>query len=118
MPVPRQSPTPSRPAPGCAERCCGRRQELRTGDIFRIGRRASVQFAGERGLIFRMISVDRRPCPHGWVWLTGYELGQHGEAVAKREIFVQLSGLHPLWPRPASNQPDRYPTPGQSGATK
>lgn len=61
--------------------------------MFTIGRAASVQFAGKRGFTFRLAGVDQRPSAHGWVWLTGYALNARGEAVAKREIFVQLSGL-------------------------
>ncbi|MFG1917443.1 hypothetical protein [Micromonospora sp. NPDC048898] len=61
--------------------------------MFKIGRRASVQFAGERGLVFRLTAVEDRLTSHGWVWLSGYELDRRGTAVARREIFVQLAGL-------------------------
>ena len=36
--------------------------------------------------------MDDRPTYHGWVWLTGYVLNDRGDAVDKREIFVQQAG--------------------------
>lgn len=65
------------------------------GDLLVIDGRASVQFAGERALTFRIVSVSDQPTYEGWVWLTGYVLDRRDDAVAKREIFVQLSGLRP-----------------------
>nr|WP_231394216.1 hypothetical protein [Micromonospora vinacea] len=63
--------------------------------------RASVQFAGDRALTFRVVSVCDRPTYEGWVWLTGYVLNRRGNAIAKREVFVQLAGLRPA-PVPAA----------------
>ncbi|MFC0505716.1 hypothetical protein [Micromonospora costi] len=63
------------------------------GDLLRIDGRASVQFAGDRALTFRVVSVPDRQTYPGWVWLTGYVLNRRGEATAKREIYVQLAGL-------------------------
>ncbi|TDC40823.1 hypothetical protein E1166_14035 [Micromonospora sp. KC213] len=77
--------------------------------MFTIGRRASVQFVGERGFPFRLVAVDQRPTSHGWVWLTGYELNRRGEAVAKREIFVQLSGLQYGRAGVPANRSSRFP---------
>ncbi|WP_422739896.1 hypothetical protein ACN263_12130 [Micromonospora sp. WMMD729] len=56
--------------------------------------RASVQFSGERALWLRVTSICDKPTYPGWVWLTGYsiDLGT-GEALARREIFAQISGL-------------------------
>ena len=48
-----------------------------------------MQFAGDRALRLRLVSVDPRPTYHGWVWLTGYVLNDKGLAVDKREVFVQ-----------------------------
>lgn len=107
MPMTRRSPSPSAPR-GCTARCCRRRQELRPGDIFTIDRQASIQFGGDRRLIFRLTSVDQKTTCHGWVWLNGYELNQRGEAVGKREIFVQLAGLRAVQPRVPNNRPSRY----------
>ncbi|MFD0822861.1 hypothetical protein ACFQ0D_32085, partial [Micromonospora zhanjiangensis] len=96
MATSRRSSASSDPArDGCTERCCRRRLELRPGDVFRLDRRASVQFGGERELLFRLTSVSHKSGCHGWVWLTGYELGPTGEALARREVFVQLAGLQP-----------------------
>ena len=63
------------------------------GDLLRIDGRASVQFAGDRALTFRVVSICDRPTYAGWVWLTGYVINRRGRATAKREIYVQLAGL-------------------------
>lgn len=91
VPASRQPAKPA--AQWCSARCCQPREQLRSGDVLTIGRSASVQFAGDRGFTFRLTAVDQQPTAHGWVWLTGYVLDKRGKAVAKREIFVQLSGL-------------------------
>jgi hypothetical protein len=72
----------------------------RPGDLLIVDRAASVQFAGERALRLRVVSVCDRPTYDGWIWLTGYVLGRRDEAVARREIFVQLAGLRPAPARP------------------
>ncbi|MFY1700153.1 hypothetical protein ACN28G_29690 [Micromonospora sp. WMMA1923] len=65
------------------------------GDLVFLGRRASVQFGGDRGLWLRVMSVCDKPTYHGWVWLTGYVIDRAtGEATGRREVFVQLAGLH------------------------
>jgi hypothetical protein len=63
------------------------------GDLLVVDGRASVQFAGDRALTFRVVSVSDQPTYAGWVWLTGYVLDRRGEATVKREIYVQLAGL-------------------------
>jgi hypothetical protein len=70
------------------------RYEPKPGDVLVIDRRASVQFA-VNVLIFRVIRVDQRATYDGWVWLLGYSLTPKGEAIEKREIFVQRTGLRP-----------------------
>ncbi|GGM51643.1 hypothetical protein GCM10011608_40710 [Micromonospora sonchi] len=65
------------------------------GDLLIVDRNASVQFAGDRALTFRVVSVSDRPTYHGWIWLTGYVLNRRGDAIGKREIYVQLAGLRP-----------------------
>lgn len=71
------------------------------GDLLRIDGRASVQFAGDRALTFRVVSVCDRPTYAGWIWLTGYVLNRRGQATAKREIYVQLAGLRRATSTPA-----------------
>ncbi|MEU4780563.1 hypothetical protein [Micromonospora sp. NPDC023633] len=71
------------------------------GDLLVVDGRASVQFAGDRALTFRVVSVADQPTYAGWIWLTGYVLDRRGEATAKREIYVRLAGL-----RPATSTPD------------
>lgn len=67
----------------------------RPGDVLLLGRAASVQFA-TAPIRFRVIGVDPRPTYQGWIWLSGYQLDQQGEAVARREVFVQIAGIHVL----------------------
>jgi hypothetical protein len=69
---------------------------LKPGEIVRIGAAASVQFAGDRALTLRVIRVHDWPTYHGWCWLDGYVLDQRGEAVERRELYVQLAGLRRL----------------------
>ncbi len=71
---------------------------VRQGDLLRVDRRASVQFAGGRELTFRVIAIGARPTYEGWAWLTGYVLNEQGEAVERREIYVQRDGLYVLRP--------------------
>jgi hypothetical protein len=73
-----------------------RTPEPKPGDVLSVGPEASVQFAGERRLRFRVISVDRKWTYEGWVWLTGYVIDSSGDAVERREIFVQRRGLYRL----------------------
>lgn len=63
------------------------------GDLLIVDGRASVQFAGDRALTFRVVSVCDQPTYAGWIWLTGYVLNRRGQATGKREIYVQLAGL-------------------------
>ena len=73
-----------------------RTPEPKPGDVLLIGAQASVQFAGDRRIRFRVISVDRKPTYHGWIWLTGYVIDDRRYAAERREIFVQRRGLHRL----------------------
>ena len=63
----------------------------RSGDVIRVTREASVQFASP--LLFRVIRVHDWSTYDGWAWLDGYELNPAGEAIDRRSIFVQVSGL-------------------------
>ncbi|MDG4773515.1 hypothetical protein [Solwaraspora sp. WMMD792] len=73
-----------------------RAPEPRPGDVLVVGGEASVQFAGERRLRFRVISVDPKPTYEGWLWVTGYVIDKSGDAAERREIFVQRQGLFRL----------------------
>jgi hypothetical protein len=59
---------------------------------------ASVQFAAP--LLFRVIRVHDWPTYEGWIWLDGYELNSAGDAVERRSIFVQVSGLRQVGKAP------------------
>ncbi|HLL64318.1 MAG TPA: hypothetical protein VK453_01070 [Micromonosporaceae bacterium] len=69
-----------------------------SGEVLRVTSAASVQFA--EPLLFRMIRVHDWPTYDGWVWLDGYELNSIGDAVQRRSIFVQLTGLQRAFFRP------------------
>lgn len=73
-------------------------RQLRAGDLVHVTRAASVQFG--KPIMFRLIRVLDRPTFDGWLWLDGYQLNEKGDAVARREIFVQRVGLWKL-PAPA-----------------
>lgn len=63
----------------------------RAGEILHVTREASVQFATP--IFFRVIRVHDWPTYDGWLWLDGYQLNAAGDAVERRSIFVQISGL-------------------------
>lgn len=68
----------------------------RPGDVFFVGRAASVQFAGDRAITVRVIRVDQRITYVGYVWIYVYVLDPDYCAVERRSIFVQVAGLrHP-----------------------
>ncbi|WP_422771578.1 hypothetical protein ACN28C_00045 [Plantactinospora sp. WMMC1484] len=85
----------------------------RPGMVVYVGAAASVQFGGGRALLFRVTRVSEKPTYHGWCWLTGYTLDEVGEAVERREIYVQLAGLRPVRPRP--REPKRAPATSNRG---
>ncbi|MGC4886357.1 hypothetical protein [Micromonospora sp. NBC_01392] len=89
------------------------------GDVLYVNRGASVQFGGDRALIFRVIKISGELVHHDWIWLTGYVLDQAGNALARREIFVQKAGLlRADPPRAVVRQPRRKPaaaTPAKDG---
>ncbi|GAA4594934.1 hypothetical protein BJY16_001490 [Actinoplanes octamycinicus] len=68
----------------------------RAGDVLHVGGAASVQFAGDRALMFRVIRVDPRLTYAGWLWIDGYVLGPTGDATERRLIFVRRDGLKKL----------------------
>jgi hypothetical protein len=63
----------------------------RSGDVLRVTRAASVQFA--EPMKFRVIRVHDWQTYDGWTWLDGYQLDAGGDAVERRSIFVQIDGL-------------------------
>jgi hypothetical protein len=63
----------------------------RSGEVIRVTRAASVQFAAP--MLFRVIRVHDWSTYDGWAWLDGYELNTSGDAVDRRSIFVQVGGL-------------------------
>lgn len=67
---------------------------LKPGELLLVDRRASVQFA--EPIWFRLIRHVPRPTYEGWAWLDGYQLNGVGDAIERREIFVQLAGLRVL----------------------
>ncbi|MFI2407472.1 hypothetical protein ACH47V_23760 [Micromonospora chersina] len=68
---------------------------MKAGDLLHITRAASVQFVNP--MWFRLVKVLAERHPYdGWIWLDGYQLNDRGDAVARREIFVQTAGLRKL----------------------
>lgn len=65
----------------------------RGGDLVYVDRSASVQFAGQAAIYFRVIRAHDWPTYEGWCWLDGYEVDKDGKATDRRSIFVQLAGL-------------------------
>ncbi|MFC3384866.1 hypothetical protein [Couchioplanes azureus] len=70
----------------------------RSGDVIHVTKAASVQFSSP--MLFRVIRVHDWPTYEGWIWLDGYELNSSGDAVERRSIFVQLSGLRQVGKAP------------------
>ena len=70
----------------------------RSGDVIQVTKAASVQFAAP--MLFRVIRVHDWPTYEGWIWLDGYELNMAGDAVERRSIFVQVSGLRAVGKAP------------------
>ncbi len=70
-----------------------------SGDLFVVGPAASVQFV--RPIMFRVIRVLDLITYDRWTWLEGYELDNKGQAVRRRQIFVQPAGLRKVNERPA-----------------
>jgi len=77
----------------------------RAGDILLITRAASVQF--QTPMLFRVIRVHDWPTYTGWLWLDGYQLDAVGDAVERRSIFVQASGLQRAAPPARRPRPRR-----------
>ncbi|MEV4490680.1 hypothetical protein AB0K04_11260 [Micromonospora coxensis] len=75
------------------------------GDLLIVDGAASVQFAGDRALRLRVVSVGADEPYPGWLWLTGYVLDRQDRAVAKREVYVQLAGLRAAASVEASTRP-------------
>ncbi|ADU06424.1 hypothetical protein ML5_0882 [Micromonospora sp. L5] len=98
---------------------------LKAGDLLHVTRAASVQFG--KPIIFRLIRVLPYPTYDRWAWLDGYQLNEKGDAVERREIFVQPEGLRklaeakpspaPLAPRLAPRKAPAQTSPRRTRAT-
>ncbi|SCL39426.1 hypothetical protein GA0074692_5359 [Micromonospora pallida] len=86
---------------------------LRAGDLLHITRAASVQFVTP--IAFRLIRVLDLPTFDGWLWLDGYQVDKKGDAVARREIFVQRAGLRKLPPSIPAPWPVSRGRPSRTG---
>jgi hypothetical protein len=69
------------------------RRPLVTGHVLLLDREASVQFVTP--IMVRLVRVLPRETYEGYVWLDVYELNAAGDAVARRELFVQIAGIKP-----------------------
>jgi hypothetical protein len=88
----------------------------RSGDLLRIGKAASVQFAADRGFPARVVRVLDWPCDAGYVWLDVYQLSPAGDAVDRRQIYVRVDGLR-LLPTLGRTAPVTRPPGNRSGVT-
>jgi hypothetical protein len=84
------------------------------GDVVHVGARASVQFSAQSAITLRVIHVHQRPTYHGWCWLDGYQLDANGDAVERREIFVQTAGLVRVGPSPRRTPTNGWPSAAQT----
>lgn len=68
-------------------------EELRIGQLVYVTEKASVQFV-VNPILFRIALIHHeRSTYDGWIWLNGYQLDHHYDAVERREIWVQPAGL-------------------------
>ncbi|WFE38776.1 hypothetical protein [Micromonospora sp. WMMD998] len=63
----------------------------KVGDLVQVTRAASPQFV--KPIMFRVIRQLEWTTYDGWVWLDGYQLDRHGDAVARRSLFVKPAAL-------------------------
>ncbi|MEV4825111.1 hypothetical protein [Micromonospora sp. NPDC049274] len=65
---------------------------MKAGDVVLLTTAASVQFL--RPIFVRVIrEFPERYTYEGWVWIDGYDLNAAGDAVARRELYVNRDGL-------------------------
>lgn len=83
------------------------------GDVVYVGPRASVQFAAQSAITVRVIHVNQGLTYDGWCWLDGYQLDANGDAVERREIFVQTAGLVRVSPSPRPVPRNGWPNAAQ-----
>ncbi|MBO4162503.1 hypothetical protein [Micromonospora antibiotica] len=80
---------------------------VRSGDVLRLSRAASVQFV--RPITVRVIRVLTDWHTYdGWVWIDAYVLDAAGDAVSRRTLFLQPAGAGHLKapvPGPATRTP-------------
>jgi len=90
----------------------------RPGQVVRLGRAASVQFDGDRGLTVRILEVDKRPTLPGWAWLTVAVLGPPAarRRAPVRSVFVRPAGLRPVPADDLLRMPERDGVPAAERA--
>ncbi|GIG57162.1 hypothetical protein Lfu02_15340 [Longispora fulva] len=66
------------------------------GDVLILDREASPQFTGLAMRVRVIKAVERRSSVSGWASFEVYQLDQHGEAVARRSVFLHVAALGPL----------------------
>nr|WP_309244386.1 hypothetical protein [Micromonospora parastrephiae] len=72
---------------------------LRAADLLLVDRSASPQFVVP--IRFRLIRILDRVTYDGWAWLDGYQVNRSGQAIARREIYVQPANLRKLTDAPS-----------------
>lgn len=74
----------------------------RLGDVLLLDRAVSVQFT--RPILFRVVRCRPWTTYEGWKWIDGFELNAAGDAVERRDVWVQLHRLR-MVPQPINQRP-------------
>ncbi|PZG22314.1 hypothetical protein C1I95_05710 [Micromonospora craterilacus] len=62
--------------------------------VYVLTREASPQFL--LPILVRVIRTLDRPTYDGWVWIDCYQLDRHGDATARRSLFLMPAGARPV----------------------
>jgi hypothetical protein len=86
---------------------------LQAGELLWVDRTASVQFV--EPILIRLIRVLDQPTYDGWAWIEVYQMDRSGDAIARREIFVQPRKLRRV-PNAATRHRPSRPTRQETGS--
>ncbi|QOC92703.1 hypothetical protein [Micromonospora craniellae] len=62
--------------------------------VYLLTREASPQFSTP--VLVRVIRKLDRPTYDGWAWVDVYQLDRHGDATARRALFLKPAGMRPV----------------------
>ncbi|MEW1590230.1 hypothetical protein ACIA47_02805 [Micromonospora sp. NPDC051227] len=75
-------------------------RQVQSGDLLRLTRAASPQFARPVTVSVIRALTDRHTY-HGWLWIDAYQLGPNGDAIARRELYLMPAGAQWLTSPPS-----------------